>query len=54
MKGGSKEEHKRERLRKLMKKWTMNHATWRVGYSKMSGKEPPLEVHYTQDKTQEL
>jgi len=22
--------------------------------SKMSGEEPPLEVHYTQDKTQEL
>jgi len=23
-----------------------------VGDSKMSGEEPPLEVHYTQDKTQ--
>jgi len=25
----------------------------RVGASKISGKEPPLEVHYSQDKTQD-
>jgi len=25
-----------------------------VDGSKMSGEEPPLEVHHTQDKTQEL
>jgi len=47
-KGGAKEEHKREKMkgwRKLMEKGAMNHATWRMGYSKMSGEEPPLEVH---------
>jgi len=25
-----------------------------VDCSKMNGEEPPLDVHYTQDKTQEL
>jgi len=28
-----------------MEKWAKNHATWRMGYSKMSGKDLPLEVH---------
>jgi len=28
-----------------MKKGAMNHATWRMGYSKMGGEESPLEVY---------
>jgi len=47
MKGGAKEEHKREkdeRMRKLMEKWAKNHTTWRMGYSKMSGEESPLDM----------
>jgi len=48
MKGGAKEEHKRkkdERMRKLMKKWAKNHVTWRMGYSKMNGEEPLVDMH---------
>jgi len=30
----------------------MNHSTLWMSYSKISGEEPPLEVLFTQDKTQ--
>jgi len=42
-----------KRWRKLMKNGAKNHASNGWGNSKMSGEEPPLEVHYSQDKTQE-
>ena len=29
----------------------MNHVTWRMSYSKMSGEESPLKCTHTQDKT---
>jgi len=40
---------KKEKMRVRESLWRglMNHATWRMGYSKMSGEESPLEVFCT-------
>jgi len=40
------------RVRKSLCREVINHATWMMDYSKMSGEEPPLEVLCTLDKTQ--
>jgi len=47
MKGGirRKQKIKDEGVKKAYGEGVRNHATWRMGYSKMSGEEPPLEVH---------
>jgi len=42
---------KRERVKEAYGMKGMISATWGVGDSKISGAEPPLEVHFTQDKT---
>jgi len=48
MKGGTirrKQKRKYEGMKKAYGEGARNHATWRMDYSKMSGEEPPLEVH---------
>ena len=48
---------KGKRWRNEERLWKMEQRIMPLGMvdgSKMSGVEPPLEVHYTQDKTQEL
>jgi len=45
---------KKEKMKVRESLWreAMNHATWRMGYSKMGGEETPLEMLCTQDWAQ--
>jgi len=47
MKGGAiriQQKRKDKGMKKAYGKGAMNHATWRMSYSKISGEEPSLEV----------
>jgi len=51
---GVMEEKRKRKMRESL--WSGRWFTplGRMGASKMSGEEPPLEVHYSQDKTQNM